>query len=87
MNSGRSFEMLYHKLTQDADPVVEGDDEDVAVGGEDAGVPQVPRAPREGLPVHVDHDGKEMPAWRAVRFRRSRRFGLWNRWKQSGAIS
>ena len=41
--------------TQDAKPVVEGDDDDRAEGGEYARVPQVSRSPLERLPVHVPH--------------------------------
>ena len=44
--------------TQDAKPVVEGDDDDRAEGGEYARVPKVSRSPLERLSVHVDDDWK-----------------------------
>ena len=51
--------MMILSFTKNPEPVVEGDDDDGAEGGEDAGVPEVPRSPLERLPVHVHHDGKK----------------------------
>ena len=39
-------------LTKNPEPVVEGDDDDPAEGGEDPGVVEVRRAPGPGLAVH-----------------------------------
>lgn len=47
-------------LTHDSEPVVEGDHDDPAVGRDDPAVPQVARAPVEGLAVDVDHHGEQI---------------------------
>lgn len=43
-------------LTQNPQPVVDGDDDDVAVAGQDAAVDHVARPLHVGAPVDVDHD-------------------------------
>lgn len=43
-------------LTEDADTVVEGDDDDISVAGQDASVDHVARALHVGSSVDVNHD-------------------------------
>lgn len=43
-------------LTQNPQPVVDGDDDDVPVAGQDAAVDHVARPLHVGAPVDVDHD-------------------------------
>lgn len=47
----------YPPLTEHAQPVVDGDDDDVAVAGQDTSVEHVARALHVGAPVDEDHDG------------------------------
>lgn len=45
------------RLTQDADPVVQRDDDDIAVAGQNAAVDHVPCALHVRAAVYVDHHG------------------------------
>lgn len=42
--------------TQDSQPVVDGDDDDVAVTGQDAAINHVPSSLHEGASMDVNHD-------------------------------
>ena len=44
--------------TENAKPIIEGDDNDVAVSGQNSGVPKITGAPLKGFSVNVYHDGQ-----------------------------
>jgi hypothetical protein len=44
-------------LTQDSQPEVQSDDDDVTVAGQDAAVVRIPRIPLVRLAMYVCHDG------------------------------
>lgn len=47
-------------LTEDSQPVVDGDDDDVAGEGEDGGVDVIPRSPEQAVPVYEEQD-RQLP--------------------------
>jgi len=52
---GCGVALRWKTLTQDAEPIVEGDNEDLAEGGEHPGVVEVGGAPPPRLTVHEHH--------------------------------